>query len=85
MTTTTQPLHWVELEYDTDDILATLVWGETLVADIGHDDALWISPVNDPVELKRMFKVDHNAVEVTARKDTVEEAKAAAAEYFSTL
>ncbi|MUL44488.1 hypothetical protein FZI85_17345 [Mycobacterium sp. CBMA293] len=77
MSTKTE-LHWVALAYDETNLIEKLILGQTYSADIGHDDALWIEPMGDE------WALSHNTREIS-RHARFQDAKDAAAEYFSTL
>lgn len=77
-TTTATPLDWTTVEFDADNPAALAIFSQVLTVDIGVDDALWIEPVGE------VWSLSHNTNEVS-RHATKAKAKAAGADYFSTL
>jgi hypothetical protein len=80
-TTKTESLHWVQQPLDSDDKLARLIFGHVFACEIGFDDTLWIERQGGE---GAEWALSHNTREI-GRHKSFQEAKRAAAEYFSTL
>lgn len=77
-------LDWTELEYDTTSTMAELVFGNTLVADIGPDEFFWIYPCGRPENVAQVWTLDYCTHEI-GRYATIPEAKQGAEDYFARL
>lgn len=84
MNTTNPALDWAEIEFDHSDVAASAIFANVLVADIGFDDAYWVSPILGTDGFARSWTLEHNTREL-GRYATRERAKAAAQDHFATL
>lgn len=83
MTTKTE-LTWYQLDHDTSNPASVLIFGQMWWADIDRREFYNVSPVNDPIENRKLWALDYCVREI-GRYESLQEAQDAAESHQETL